>query len=74
MKYKLIKPINKNYSALQQVLTNRGIDINDIEHYINTTDDDINSPLSLGKEKLRAAATALLGTIQQGLNCYIVVD
>jgi hypothetical protein len=74
MKYKLIKPVNKNYSAIQQVLTNRGIDYEDIEHYLNTTDEDINSPLLLGEEKLRAAAAALLGTIQQGLNVIIIVD
>jgi single-stranded-DNA-specific exonuclease len=74
MKYKLIKPVNEKYSALEQVLTNRGICYEDILHYTNTTDDDINSPLDLGEEKLKAAATALLGTIMQNLNALIIVD
>ena len=36
MKYQLIKPVNKNWTAVEQILHNRGID--DIEHYLNTTD------------------------------------
>ena len=48
MKYQLIKPINPNYSTIEQILTNREIDINEIQHYLNTTDEDINSPMLLG--------------------------
>ena len=43
MKYQLINPINQNYSTIEQILTNRGISKNNIYHYLNTTDDDINS-------------------------------
>jgi single-stranded-DNA-specific exonuclease len=74
MKYKLIKPVNKEYNVLQQVLTNRGIDINDIEHYINTTDDDINSPLSLGEASLKAAFNVVNNIIYNKLKALIVVD
>ena len=56
MKYQLIKEVNKDYTALEQVLTNRGLKREDIPHYINTTDDDINSFLGLGEENLKAAA------------------
>jgi single-stranded-DNA-specific exonuclease len=74
LKYKLIKPINKKYSALEQVLTNRGIDYKDIKHYINTTDDDINSPLKLGEGKLQEAAIAFMNVIGHNENAIVVVD
>lgn len=44
MKYQLIKPINSNYSTIEQILTNRGIPLDQIEHYLNTADSDINPP------------------------------
>ena len=47
MKYQLIKPINNNYSPIEQILTNRGIPFNEIKHYLNTTDNDINPPENL---------------------------
>ena len=37
MKYQLIKPVNLKYSAIEQILTNRGIKHEDIKHYLNTT-------------------------------------
>ena len=45
MKYQLINPINSNYSTLEQVLINRHIPLEEIEHYLNTTDEDINNPV-----------------------------
>ena len=36
MKYKLIKPVNENYSAIEQILTNRNIKHEDINSYLNT--------------------------------------
>ena len=35
MKYKLIQEPNPKFSAKQQVLLNRGIDIMDLCHYMN---------------------------------------
>lgn len=44
MQYKLISPIVKN-STLEQIFYNRGFNnIEDIEHYLNTTDEDIIDP------------------------------
>ena len=63
MKYKLINEINKNYSTIETVLTNRGIKLEDIKHYLNTTDDDINDCAALGLENLKAAAAILIKTI-----------
>lgn len=74
MKYQLINPINPNYSALEQVLTNRGIKYEDILHYVNTTDEDINSFLLLGEKKLKQATTWILETIKENKDIIIIVD
>ncbi len=74
MKYKLIKPINPNYSALEQVLTNRGVEYKDLQHYCNTTDDDINSPLLFGEESMKDAAAALISTISSNYRAAVIVD
>lgn len=74
MKYQLIKPINPNYSIIQQILTNRGIPLNDIQHYLHTTDDDINPPEALGQDKLKAAAKALIQTIKQSEPALVIID
>lgn len=74
MKYKLINEINKNYSTIETVLTNRGIKLEDIKHYLNTTDDDINDCAALGLENLKAAAAILIKTISENKNTLIVVD
>ena len=74
MKYKLIKPVQKNYSTIEQILTNRNIPYNEIQHYLNSTDEDINSPLLLGEDLLRSAATAIIKHIQANDKCAIVCD
>ena len=74
MKYELIKDINPKYNAIEQVLTNRGIPYNEIGHYLNTTDKDINSAEMLGEECLKAAATQLLTTIKNNKRMLVVVD
>ena len=38
MIYKLINEINPNYSAIEQILTNRGIALEDIPSYLKTTE------------------------------------
>ena len=74
MKYQLINKINPNYNTIQQILTNRGIPFNEISHYINTTDKDINSPLLLGEENLKNAAAALTQAILSNESVLIIVD
>ena len=74
MKYQLIKPVNPNYSALEQVLTNRGIDIKDIKHYINTTDEDICDYRLFGENNLKNAAAAIGSCITEGSKALVVVD
>ena len=74
MKYKLIKEPDNSLSAIQQILYNRGISLNQIHHYLNTSDLDINSFDGLGIENLKSAAAALVSTIQNKKNMLIVVD
>jgi single-stranded-DNA-specific exonuclease len=74
MKYKLIKEVNPNYSALEQVLTNRGIEYNNLYHYINTTDADINSPLAFGEENMKNAAAAIITAVKYNLKTLVIVD
>ena len=74
MKYQLIKPVNSKYSAIEQILTNRGIPYKDVYHYLNTTDDDINSFNLLGSENLQAAARALIRCITENKKAIVIVD
>ena len=76
MKFQLIQnnlnPLTT--STVELVLNNRGIKSEDIYRYLNTTDEDINSPLLFGEERLAAAARALIKAISEDKNCLIVVD
>lgn len=74
MKFQLIKPINSNYSTIEQILTNRGIQKQQIKHYLNTTDEDINKPELFGENKLRDAAALIIQTVQSNKHMAIIVD
>ena len=64
MRYKLINEINPNYAIEEQILINRGIPYNEINHYLNTTDEDISKPELLDETKLYDAASVLLSSIK----------
>ena len=51
MNYELIKPMNPSYTMVQQILTNRGIKVEDIDHYLNVSEKDNLSPLLLDNIK-----------------------
>lgn len=55
MKYELINQPNDKFSAKQQILINRGLKEEDIPHYMNLTDNDINDPEIFGDVIVRAA-------------------
>ena len=74
MKYQLIKPINQNYSVIQQILTNRNIPIDKIDNYLFTSDADVAPPEALGQNKLRQAAAALISTISKQGKTLVIVD
>ena len=72
MKYKLIKPVNPQYSAIEQILHNRNI--TDCESYLNTTDKDINSFKLFGEDKLFAAAKQLISCVNNNEYAMVIVD
>ena len=74
MKYELIKPINPEYSAIEQILTNRGISKEQIKHYLNTTDEDINEPEAFGEDLLKTAAALVVQTVQTNKAMAVIVD
>ena len=74
MKYKLIKPINTNYSTIQTILTNRHIPLEEVEHYLNTTDADINKPEAFGQSCLKAATQCLISHVSENHKALVIVD
>ena len=74
MNIKLIQEPNSINSGLEQVLINRGIPRQEIQHWLNTTDEDINDYRLLGEDKLERAAQALISAVSQNQKILIVVD
>ena len=74
MKYQLINKPNKNFSAIQQILYNRGIAEDEILHYVNLSDQDINSPLSLGETNLKNGLMAIINTVKEDADALVIVD
>lgn len=75
MKYKLIHSINNNYNAIEQILTNRGINYNDIGHYLNTTDEDINEPEAFGLDReMKWSAISLSTAARDNQDILVIVD
>lgn len=74
MKFQLLNPINKNLSTIQQILYNRNIPLNQIQHYLNTTEQDINIPELFGEQLLKDAAAALIRIIKSNSDTVIIVD
>lgn len=73
MDYQLIKPIQESYSAIEQVLTNRGIKFEDIAHYLNVTEEDNLSPLLL--DNIEQAAKMLFNQLHKdGFHIHVQVD
>jgi len=74
MRYELINQPNEKYNAKQQLLINRGIKEEDLVHYMNLTDDDINDPKCFGEQLLEDAAAAVRIAIDREDDVCIVVD
>lgn len=72
MRYTLIKPTQKNYSPLVQVLTNRGIDVNEIEQFLNPDESCIHDPKGL--KNIEIAARTILAHFLKGNRIHIQVD
>ncbi len=72
MKYALISKPNENYSPMQQILVNRGINTSEIEGYLKTSDSDIYKPTLL--EEIESAAHIILHCMNKKLKMFIQVD
>ncbi len=72
MQINLINEINPNYTATEQILTNRGIPYDKINAYLNTTDSDINSFLDLNN--MEAAVKMLFKHLKSNSRILIQVD
>ena len=72
MKIQLIKEPTPEYSAIEQVLHNRGVE--NIEEYLKTTDKVINDYNLFGRHNLVKAAAAIKSTIELDGNAVIIVD
>ena len=72
MKYKLIAKPNKNYSPMQQILVNRGIDVKDIEHYLKTSDADILNPDLL--DNMTEGVKRLISAIKNREKIFLIID
>lgn len=73
MKIKLLKPMNPHYKALEQILVNRNIPYQEIHHYLNTTDKDINKPTDLG-ESVEEGAKILCDAVLTNRNVLVICD
>lgn len=74
MKYKLLQEPNSIYSGAEQVLINRGLLREDIQHWLNTTDADINDFRLLGEDKLKKAAERIVQAVAKNEKVLVVVD
>ena len=75
MEYQLMTPsipLNIEVTAVERVLTNRGIPLNEINHYLNTTDGDILSPSLI--TNMKEGAAMLVRHIYQNDKVFIQVD
>ena len=74
MEFKLLQVPNKNYNGQQQILVNRGIELEAVEHYTHLTDNDIFPPEIFGNDLLLQAANILFKTIEDDKDICVIVD
>ena len=75
MEYQLIAPripLGRLLTAVEQVLANRGIAPENVEHYLNTTDEDILSPMLI--MNIEEGVKVLIKHIAQGDKVLIQID
>ena len=72
MNYQLIAERIPGASPIEQVLLNRGIQAQDIQHYLNTTDEDILDPSSI--DRIEEGAKMLVKHVSQEHKVFLQVD
>ena len=75
MEYQLIAPripLGRLLTAVEQVLANRGIAPENVEHYLNTTDEDILNPMLI--MNIEEGVKVLIKHIAQGDKVLVQID
>lgn len=72
MIYELIAPVNESYTATEQILTNRGIPLQNINHYLSVSEEDNLSPLLLNN--IEQAAQMLIKHLDEEGVIKVQVD
>lgn len=72
MNYNVLK--NQSTSTVENILLNRGIRKSDIQHYLHTTDEDINNYLSFGVENIVAGINLVKDAVKNNKSMLVVVD
>ena len=72
MNYKLINQMDSDLSILEQVLTNRGIELENINHFLNVTESDLIEPGTIAY--LKDGVKMLLNHLKQLDHIYIQID
>lgn len=72
MKYELIQNKHENLNTIERIFTNRGIKLENIEHYLNTKDTDIYSPSLL--KNIHQGVKLLISHIAKENKIFIQVD
>ena len=74
MKYKLYKDVVPEYSALQQILYNRDIPVEEQEHWLNAGWEDIYPWQDLAEDKMKEACKIIYNCVDKDLNVQVVQD
>lgn len=72
MEYQLINQPDSNLSVIEQILYNRGIELKDIKHYLNTTDEDILSPSLL--DNIDESIKIIFNAIKEKKQMSVCID
>lgn len=75
MDYQLLTPcipVNENITPVERVFANRGIAPSDINHYLNTTKEDLYDTLLL--KNMQRGARLFISHLQQGHKIFLLVD
>ena len=75
MEYQLIEPripLRVELTAVERILTNRGIALAEVKHYLNTTDEDILDPKLI--KNIDKGAKMLVSHIAEGHDVMIQID
>jgi single-stranded-DNA-specific exonuclease len=74
MKYKLINPINKDFSTIEQVMFNRGVKPSDFKNYVYIDEKCINDFALFGINQMKQAVVSIMQAYNKNEKMLVVVD